>query len=152
MRSLKFTTRSFPWRFIVYFYKICLKKTLIIWDIEVDDNTNSLAVYCALLWQFLIKKILIGWDRLVDDSDRAWFHKHLELTCTTKFGAGFYDVFKHLDRDGKKSVTVSEMRNLIFGDYMTNEDSKPYNEVKEMMELKNIFLNLKLLKKFHETQ
>lgn len=74
-------------------------------------------------------------DRLVDDSDRAWFHKHLELTCTTKFGAGFYDVFKHLDRDGKKSVTVSEMRNLIFGDYMTNEDSKPYNEVKEMMEL-----------------
>lgn len=74
-------------------------------------------------------------DRLIDDNDRGWFHRHLEITCTTKFGAGFYDVFKHLDRDGKKSVTVAEMRNLIFGDYITGDDAKPYVEVKEMLEL-----------------
>ena len=74
-------------------------------------------------------------DRLIDDQDRAWFHKHLEVMCSTKFSAAFYDVFKHLDREMKKSVSVNDMRNLIFGDYMTMDDPKPYIEIREMTEL-----------------
>lgn len=74
-------------------------------------------------------------DRLIDDNDRNWFHRHLEITCATKFSSGFYEVFKHLDRDDKKSVAVTDMRSLMFGDYMTDNDVKPYLEVKEMAEL-----------------
>jgi dynein heavy chain len=74
-------------------------------------------------------------DRLVDDHDRLWFHRHLEITCTTKFSTGFYDVFKHLDIYGKKQVSVNDMRSLIFGDYVTGDDNKLYTEVKEMKEL-----------------
>jgi dynein heavy chain len=74
-------------------------------------------------------------DRLVDDADRAWFHKHLETMCTTKFNAAFYDTFKHLDRENKKAVSVSDLRNLIFGDYMLEDDAKLYLEVREMGEL-----------------
>ena len=74
-------------------------------------------------------------DRLVDDDDRAWFHKHLEAMCSNKFGAGFYDAFKHLDKEGKKSIAVSDMRNCIFGDYMTDDDAKLYAEVPNMTEL-----------------
>lgn len=74
-------------------------------------------------------------DRLVDDNDRGWFHRHLEMTCSTKFSAGFYDVFKHLDFEGKKHVAVQDLRSLIFGDYITGEDSKLYTEVKDLNEL-----------------
>eukprot|EP00981_Chlorochromonas_danica_P006662 scaffold1447_cov165-Ochromonas_danica.AAC.8 len=74
-------------------------------------------------------------DRLVDDSDRSWFHRHLEMICSTKFSAGFYDVFKHLDNGNKKHIAVQDLRSLIFGDYITGDDSKLYVEVKEMSEL-----------------
>ncbi|RYH30478.1 hypothetical protein EON65_05000, partial [archaeon] len=74
-------------------------------------------------------------DRLVDDNDRNWFHRHIELTCSTKFSAGFYDVFKHLDFDGKKHVSSNDMRSLVFGDFMASDDSKLYTEVKDMTEL-----------------
>eukprot|EP01038_Epipyxis_sp_PR26KG_P004763 gene4763-6681_t len=74
-------------------------------------------------------------DRLIDDSDRGWFHKHLETMCTTRFNSGFYETFKHLDKENKKNVSLNDMRNLIFGDYMSGEDSKLYEEVKDMTEL-----------------
>lgn len=74
-------------------------------------------------------------DRLIDDSDRQWFHDHLGVMCSTKFNVGFYDAFKHLDSDNKKSVTFNEMRNCMWGDYMTAEDPKPYTEMLDLAEL-----------------
>jgi dynein heavy chain len=74
-------------------------------------------------------------DRLVNDSDKEWFHSHLMSVCTNKFGASFNDVFKHLDTAGNKTITPNELRCLIFGDYMTNDEPKPYNEIKSMPEL-----------------
>lgn len=74
-------------------------------------------------------------DRLTDDGDRKWFNKHLETMCATRFSVGFYDTFKHLDTEVTKSVGVSEMRSLLFGDYMSTEESKPYEEIRSMHDL-----------------
>lgn len=73
-------------------------------------------------------------DRLISDDDRIWFHQHLETMCSTKFNSGFYDVFKHLDTSGSKSITFNDMRNLVFGEYLSPEDAsgKPYNEVQDI--------------------
>eukprot|EP01035_Chromulina_nebulosa_P021320 gene21320-27624_t len=62
---------------------------------------------------------------------RLWSHEAL------RFNTSFYEVFKHLDKGGKKNVTIHDMRNLIFGDYMGLEDgtNKLYGEVKDMAEL-----------------
>jgi len=70
-------------------------------------------------------------DRLVDDKDREWFHNHLSQICTTKFSSGFYDTFKHLDVAGVKAVTFNDMRGLMFGEYMSASDDKPYDEILE---------------------
>ncbi|CAM9445138.1 unnamed protein product [Ectocarpus fasciculatus] len=76
-------------------------------------------------------------DRLVDDGDREWFHSHLEKMCINKFSLGFYEVFKHLDTDNKKLISVSNLRNLYFGDYTGADDGqvKPYIEVQDFSEL-----------------
>lgn len=71
-------------------------------------------------------------DRLIDDNDRSWFHGHIQQMCSTKFNVNFYDTFKHLDRTGSKNISVADMRNLIFGDYMSDDDSKLYLEVMEL--------------------
>jgi dynein heavy chain, axonemal len=79
-------------------------------------------------------------DRLVDTADRQWLHQHLEKTCITRFGASFADTFQHLatgppDAAGKNSVTPSDMRNCIFGDYLTEDKKKPYCEIRNLIEL-----------------
>lgn len=74
-------------------------------------------------------------DRLIDDSDRLWFHKHIENMTITRFGVGFGDCFGRLDPEGKKQVGVNEMRRLLFGDYMSNDDPKSYCEVTDAAEL-----------------
>jgi len=74
-------------------------------------------------------------DRLTDDSDRQWFNKHLETMCATRFSAGFYDTFKHLDVEVTKVIGVNEMRSLLFGDYMSTEESKPYEEIRSIHDL-----------------
>lgn len=79
-------------------------------------------------------------DRLVDHDDRHWFHQHLESTCMNRFGASFVDTFQHLATGptnpvGKKTVTPSDMRNCIFGDYMGDDDKKPYKEIRNLTEL-----------------
>eukprot|EP01041_Mallomonas_annulata_P000989 gene989-1935_t len=78
-------------------------------------------------------------DRLINDIDRLWFHHHIQTMCATKFSATFYDVYKHLDNDNKKSVNVQDMRNLYFGDYLSPDDgqSRPYNEAQNLTELQN---------------
>jgi dynein heavy chain len=79
-------------------------------------------------------------DRLVDDTDRLWFHQHLEQTCVTRFGANFIDIFAHLatgptNAVGKKTVSPSDMRNCIFGDYMSDDAARPYTEIQDLSEL-----------------
>jgi len=96
-----------------------------------SDSFNKQAL--IRLWSH--EALRVFGDRLIDDSDRNWFHKHLETMCATKFGVSFYDCFKHLDVNGNKSVSTSDMRCLIFGDYMTDDDPKPYCEVQDMHEL-----------------
>lgn len=73
-------------------------------------------------------------DRLVDDTDRLWFHQHLDLTCVSRFGANFIDIYAHLatgpkNTVGKKTVSPSDLRNCIFGDYMTDDIARPYKEI-----------------------
>lgn len=74
-------------------------------------------------------------DRLISDADRNWFQGHLFTICSSKFGSNFIDVFKHLDVAGTKNITPNEMRSLIFGDYMPENDPKPYVEIKDMSAL-----------------
>jgi dynein heavy chain len=74
-------------------------------------------------------------DRLINDADRLWFHKHVESMCQTRFNATFYDVFKHLDKENKKSISVNDLRALMFGDYLSSDDPKPYNEIRDASEL-----------------
>ena len=69
-------------------------------------------------------------DRLIDDQDRDWFQGHLENMCTTKFSCNFYDFFKHLDKEENKSISVNNMRNLFWGDYVSDDHS--YSEVLDM--------------------
>jgi dynein heavy chain len=78
-------------------------------------------------------------DRLINDIDRSWFHKHLESMVSTKFNSNFSDIFKHLDKDNKKSINVNDLRGLMFGDYMVNDGSesstKAYEEIRDLHEL-----------------
>jgi len=93
-------------------------------------NKNSL----IRLW--VHEALRVFGDRLVDDDDRQWFHHHLEVMCTSKFGIEFFDLFKHLDKSGSGILRVADMRNLLIGDYMSSEDgNKPYVEVEDMAEL-----------------
>ena len=68
-------------------------------------------------------------DRLVDDRDREWLHNHIQTICATKFSCGFYDTFKHLDASESKVVSFNDMRALMFGEYMSSNEPKPYDEI-----------------------
>ena len=76
-------------------------------------------------------------DRLIDDRDREWFHSHLEKMCINKFSLGFYEVFKHLDVENSKVISLGTLRSLYFGDYTGKDDGqvKPYVEVQDFTEL-----------------
>ena len=89
----------------------------------------------ALIRLWTHEALRVFGDRLISDSDRNWFQGHLSTVCTSKFGSNFTDVFKHLDVAGTKIITPNELRCLIFGDYMSQNDPKPYVEIKDMTEL-----------------
>jgi dynein heavy chain len=74
-------------------------------------------------------------DRLVEESDREWFLLHMQNMCQSKFSTNFYETFKHLDKDEKKEINVNDMRNLIIGDYMTEDEPKSYMEIQDLSEL-----------------
>lgn len=72
-------------------------------------------------------------DRLIDDGDRDWFLSHIETVATNKFGLNLYDTFKFLDKDNKKTITSSDLRSCLYGDYMNPaDDTKPYIEIQDM--------------------
>lgn len=94
-----------------------------------NENFNKSAL--VRLWSHEAMRVFA--DRLIDDADRDWFQSHLESITTSKFGVNFYDTFKHLDVDEKKKVTASDMRSLLFGDYLSgNVDPRPYLESRDM--------------------
>ena len=70
-------------------------------------------------------------DRLTDDKDRDWFQKHCETMVSKHFSAKFSDTFKHLANEGSDVIDYAAMRNLFFGDYVSDDDSenRPYEEV-----------------------
>ena len=74
-------------------------------------------------------------DRLIEEADREWFLGHIQEMCQSKFNVNFYEAFKHLDVDEKKELNVNDMRSLIIGDYMTEDDPKPYVEIQDMTQL-----------------
>ena len=69
-------------------------------------------------------------DRLIDEQDREWFQGHIENMCTNKFSCNFYEFFKHLDKEETKTISVQNMRNLFWGDYVADDSS--YSEVTDM--------------------
>ena len=99
--------------------------------VKPSESFNKAAL--IRLWSH--EALRVFGDRLVNDADRQWFHNHLSNMCSVKFNSGFFDVFKHLDTEAKKAVSVNDMRCLYFGEFMTSDDPKPYNEVQSMPEL-----------------
>jgi dynein heavy chain len=94
------------------------------------DSFNKSSL--ARLWAHEALRVL--GDRLVDDSDRLWFHRHIETMCATRFSSPFYETFKYLDTKMTKTITMEDMRHLIYGDYMDGSDGK-YDEVRNMHDL-----------------
>lgn len=69
-------------------------------------------------------------DRLTDDKDRDWFLVHCQNMVGKHFGTKFNDTFKHLCNEGSDVIDYAAMRNLFYGDYMSDEDeNRPYEEV-----------------------
>jgi dynein heavy chain len=71
-------------------------------------------------------------DRLIDDKDKEWMQDYMGNVTQTKFGTAFYDLFKHLDQTGEKKLTPNDLRNCMFGDYMSENEPKPYAEVTDL--------------------
>ena len=90
-----------------------------------SENFNSKSL--IRLWTHEAYRV-IG-DRLIDNIDKDWFFGQCQHICKTKFNATPYDVFKHLDMEEKKELVTSDMRNLIFGNFMSENEPKPYEEI-----------------------
>lgn len=89
----------------------------------------------ALIRLWCHEAIRVFGDRLIDDADRQWFNNHLESMVISKFNSNFYEVFKLLDLEAKKSINVNDMRRLIFADFMSSEEVKPYVEIQDAVSL-----------------
>jgi len=92
-----------------------------------SDEFNSKSL--IRLWTHEAYRV-IG-DRLVMDQDREWFFGHIKTVTTQYFGAPFYETFKGLDTEGKKELNFSDMRGLIFGNFMTETGDSMYVEIND---------------------
>ena len=101
---------------------------------EGFDRTSLVKLWCH-------ESLRVLGDRLIDHADRSWFHDHMATTCIDRFSTSLTDIFQHLatgpltSNEMKKTVTVNDMRNCIFGDYMSENDSKPYREIQNLNDL-----------------
>ncbi|ROL53285.1 Dynein heavy chain 7, axonemal [Anabarilius grahami] len=92
---------------------------------------ESLANKRTMIRLFVHEVYRVFYDRLVDDQDRAWLFKLISNIVKEHFKENFETVFEHL-KDGNKLLCDENMRNLLFGDYMTpdvDESEKLYAEV-----------------------
>ncbi|KAK7884177.1 hypothetical protein WMY93_027300 [Mugilogobius chulae] len=79
---------------------------------------------------FVHEVFRVYYDRLVDDSDRTWLYRLMSNILQENFKESFDQVFHHL-KTGKQ-LGEEDMRNLLFGDYMTpdlEDDDRLYAEV-----------------------
>ncbi|XP_051515044.1 dynein axonemal heavy chain 12-like [Myxocyprinus asiaticus] len=95
---------------------------------------ESLANKRTMIRLFVHELYRVFYDRLVDDKDRAWLFTLISNIVKEQFKENFEIVFEHL-RNGNKPVCEEDMRNLLFGDYMTpdvDESERLYAEVPSM--------------------
>ncbi|XP_067302544.1 dynein axonemal heavy chain 12 [Pseudorasbora parva] len=91
---------------------------------------ESLASKQTMIRLFVHEVYRVFYDRLVDDQDRAWLFTLINNIVKQHFKENFETVFKHL-KDGN-NLCDENMRNLLFGDYMTpdvDESERLYAEV-----------------------
>ena len=75
-------------------------------------------------------------DRLTDEPDRRWFFDMSKRLTEKHFDASFDEVFARLDADGDGVVDPTELRRLMFGDFLIpGADPKVYGEVLEYDQL-----------------
>ncbi|XP_065142099.1 dynein axonemal heavy chain 12-like [Paramisgurnus dabryanus] len=95
---------------------------------------ESLGNKRTMIRLFVHELYRVFYDRLVDDKDQAWLFALIRDLVKQHFKENFDIVFEHL-RDGNKPVCEENMRNLLFGDYMTpdvDESERLYAEVPSM--------------------
>ncbi|CAJ1084997.1 dynein heavy chain 12%2C axonemal [Xyrichtys novacula] len=82
---------------------------------------------------FVHEVFRVYYDRLVDDKDRAWLYLLMKDILKDHFKENFDQIFDHLKQGSK--LVEEDMRNLLFGDYMTPDlegDERLYAEVPSM--------------------
>ena len=78
-------------------------------------------------------------DRLTDDPDRATFFETVKTLTEKHFGTKFNKVFSHLDKDEDGDVDLTELRRLMFGNFLVpGADPMTYQEVTQYDALKNV--------------
>uniref|UniRef100_A0A8C1ZXR8 Dynein axonemal heavy chain 12 n=1 Tax=Cyprinus carpio TaxID=7962 RepID=A0A8C1ZXR8_CYPCA len=95
---------------------------------------ESLANKRTMIRLFVHELYRVFYDRLVDDQDRAWLFSLISNIVKQHFMENFDTVFEHL-KDGNKPLCEENLRNLLFGDYMTpdvDESERLYAEVSSM--------------------
>jgi dynein heavy chain len=128
MASLLPTPQKSHYTFNLRDFSRIIQGVLLIRPSETFNKNALIRLWCH-------EALRVFGDRLVNDTDRLWFHHHLESMCMLKFGATFYDAFKHLDKDGKKSVSLNDTRELFFGEYTSTDDAKSYVEIQNIADL-----------------
>ncbi|KAI7794029.1 dynein axonemal heavy chain 12 [Triplophysa rosa] len=96
---------------------------------------ESLSNKRTMIRLFVHELYRVFYDRLVDDKDRAWLFTLIGEIVKQHFKENFDTVFEHL-RDDNKPLCEENMRNLLFGDYMTpdvDESERLYAEVPSMV-------------------
>uniref|UniRef100_A0A3B4A2Y1 Dynein axonemal heavy chain 12 n=1 Tax=Periophthalmus magnuspinnatus TaxID=409849 RepID=A0A3B4A2Y1_9GOBI len=91
---------------------------------------ESLESKRTMIRLFVHEVFRVYYDRLVDDNDRAWLYQLMSNILQNNFKESFDQVFEHL-KTGKQLVE-EDMRNLLFGDYMTpdlEDDNRLYAEI-----------------------
>ncbi|XP_017568229.2 dynein heavy chain 12, axonemal isoform X1 [Pygocentrus nattereri] len=95
---------------------------------------ESLESKRTMIRLFVHEVFRVFYDRLVDDQDRAWLYNLMNDIVKEHFRESFDAVFEHL-KAGKKPLCEEDMRNLLFGDYMTPDvdtSERLYAEVPSM--------------------
>ena len=78
-------------------------------------------------------------DRLTDEPDREWFFQMSKRLTEKHFDVPFDEVFARLDADGDGVVDPTELRRLMFGDFLVpGADPKVYGEVLEYDQLHGV--------------
>ncbi|XP_061175178.1 dynein axonemal heavy chain 3-like [Saccostrea echinata] len=89
------------------------------------------------LWVHEVYRVF--YDRLIDKQDRDTFFQIVKEQCSNHFKANIDKILGHLSKSG--SVVDDNVRSLFFGDYMTAEGAKVYDEITDFKELSTAMEN-----------